>query len=368
FIKKISEHSAFKDTIIVLFSDHLSMRHSAKKFYPKDYKRKLFWLILNGGSGINPTKGTHMDLAPTILDIMGVKHNAKFLAGNNLLDITNRPTKIDNYKRKQVIKYVNSNFFSQRDYSFCAEEYLFTGQSEIKIGNKNIVSSFEGYPLETERFKYNLAIIAFIDKSGKIGDASIVHFDDLTKILRANQHKTFLLVSPNRKLPYWLNNAVKPDDKSILVLFGNMRGTITNLGSFANLQQVKVKNSDCKKLITTVQKPAKCTIDDKYVASYSNGLITIPRVISSDLMFEGVLKQSSPNHFIIQSYSSSKLSTNIDEMSHCYASHANNILTVPFILNDGTTHNVEMQIVSDKPVTFTINDAVFEDKIIGNLE
>jgi len=362
FINEISQHPAFKNTIVVLFSDHLAMRNSAEKFYPKEYQRKLFWLILNHESGINSQQGTHMDVAPTILDVMGVKHNADFLAGNSLLKSVDTSVNINTHERIQAIKYVNSNFFSKGNYSLCTEEYLVTAQSELKLGNQNIILSFEGEALNTDRFKHDIAIIAFIDDTGKIKKSSIINLANLVNILHANQRETFLLISPNRELPYWLNNAVEPDDKSILVLFGKLYGTITNLGSFANFQQINIKNSNCQELIKTVDQPAsKCTIDSKYIASYSNGVITIPRVISLDGTFKGILKQQSPEQFIVESYSHSNLPININEMDHCYASYADSILAVPFVLDDGTTHYLKMKLISDKPAIFKINDAIFKD-------
>lgn len=62
-------------------SDHQSMRNDAWPLYPKTYERRPLLFILNGGQGRRDMRFYHMDIAPTVLHLMGVRTNATFLAG-----------------------------------------------------------------------------------------------------------------------------------------------------------------------------------------------------------------------------------------------------------------------------------------------
>lgn len=81
FLGAISKNPAFKNTIVVVMSDHQSMRNDAWPLYPKWYKRRPLLFILNAGEGRRDMRFYHMDIAPTVLHLMNVKTNATFLAG-----------------------------------------------------------------------------------------------------------------------------------------------------------------------------------------------------------------------------------------------------------------------------------------------
>lgn len=81
FLDTISRNPAWKNTIVVVMSDHLSMRNDAWPLYPKGYERKPLLFVLNGGQGRRTMRFYHMDIAPTVLHLMGVRTNATFLAG-----------------------------------------------------------------------------------------------------------------------------------------------------------------------------------------------------------------------------------------------------------------------------------------------
>src|SRR6185437_4898718 len=49
----------------------------------KGYHRQPGLLVLNAGEGARPARTYHMDIAPTVLDLMGVRTNATFIAGTD---------------------------------------------------------------------------------------------------------------------------------------------------------------------------------------------------------------------------------------------------------------------------------------------
>jgi len=81
FLDTISRSPAWEDTVVVVMSDHLSMRNDAWPLYPGWYRRKPLLFVLNAGRGQREARFYHMDIAPTVLHLMGVASNATFLAG-----------------------------------------------------------------------------------------------------------------------------------------------------------------------------------------------------------------------------------------------------------------------------------------------
>lgn len=83
FIEALSRQPGWKNTVVVIMSDHLMMRNDAESMYPKGYHRQPALLVLNAGHGVRPTRMYHMDIAPTVLGLMGVRTNATFIAGSD---------------------------------------------------------------------------------------------------------------------------------------------------------------------------------------------------------------------------------------------------------------------------------------------
>jgi len=86
FITHLEQSPAWDNTVVLLMSDHLHMRNTGMDFYPAEYDRRLFVNILNAGvSDVVDVSGTHMDVAPTLLNLMDVQHKQSFLVGADLL-------------------------------------------------------------------------------------------------------------------------------------------------------------------------------------------------------------------------------------------------------------------------------------------
>jgi phosphoglycerol transferase len=73
FIDKIRNSDFGKNTIIVIASDHLAMRNSASDQLQRGNRRNLFLVFQpeRARRGISMKPGSTMDIAPTVLDIMG---------------------------------------------------------------------------------------------------------------------------------------------------------------------------------------------------------------------------------------------------------------------------------------------------------
>lgn len=117
FIEQLKQSPAFDDTVIVLSSDHLSMRNIAFPLFPSDYDRKLYFTVLNAEDRAPvETPATPLDVAPTLLELLEIEHDTAFLAGMNLLDsgAAQVDRAINSRRRINAIRYINSNHLSTR--------------------------------------------------------------------------------------------------------------------------------------------------------------------------------------------------------------------------------------------------------------
>lgn len=81
FLDKLSHEPGWENTVVIVMSDHLAMRNVASSLYPPDGQRQPLLFALNAGKGERPQRMYHMDIAPTVLDLMGVKSDVRFLSG-----------------------------------------------------------------------------------------------------------------------------------------------------------------------------------------------------------------------------------------------------------------------------------------------
>lgn len=84
-IEHIQASEASNDTVIALMSDHLVMTGDVKTYFD-GLDRQLFFMVIDpsGLSELKAGPGTHFDVAPTLLDAVGIT-GAKFAFGQSLL-------------------------------------------------------------------------------------------------------------------------------------------------------------------------------------------------------------------------------------------------------------------------------------------
>ena len=98
-----------------MVSDHLALRNNAFSLFPKDYERRLYFNVLNSDhQASSQVLATPMDLAPTILKMLHITHDASFLAGIDLLDadVQRSDRNIDDPGWENIIRYINSNYLT----------------------------------------------------------------------------------------------------------------------------------------------------------------------------------------------------------------------------------------------------------------
>ena len=110
FVERLQSSPAYSDTLIVLMSDHLAMRNNAFPLFPDGYERRLYFNVLNSDlKGSSAVLATPMDVAPTILSLLGVQHNSTFLAGE---DISSMPDGSRRYQGCAIRKEIERLLFS----------------------------------------------------------------------------------------------------------------------------------------------------------------------------------------------------------------------------------------------------------------
>ena len=87
FVKQLKRLPAWKDTVLFVVTDHLAMNGATTSdLLRENPHRRLLAFALNAGTPRRITvKGKTFDLAPTLLELAGVRHNYLFPLGESLL-------------------------------------------------------------------------------------------------------------------------------------------------------------------------------------------------------------------------------------------------------------------------------------------
>jgi hypothetical protein len=145
FIDALSKQPDWKNTVVVIMSDHLMMRNDAESLFPKNYHRQPALLIVNAGEGVRRARMYHMDISPTVLDAMGVRTNATFIAGSDRnasdaggSELTNDAV-TDAVLRKALWSRVN-------EFKLCKKNALlgWTTDGGFDVGGRELKMSYRG--------------------------------------------------------------------------------------------------------------------------------------------------------------------------------------------------------------------------------
>ena len=85
FINRLKQLPAWKDTVVVFVSDHYNPESRIAKANPSVKRRLVFFALNAGDQKVIDTPAATFDVAPTILDLLTVKHNYRFPLGQSLL-------------------------------------------------------------------------------------------------------------------------------------------------------------------------------------------------------------------------------------------------------------------------------------------
>lgn len=86
FIRRLQETPGWENTCVILASDHLAPPNTLTDRLEKSPRRYHLNMVLNSGkTGVVTTPGKTFDIAPTVLELLQVRHNYLFPIGESLL-------------------------------------------------------------------------------------------------------------------------------------------------------------------------------------------------------------------------------------------------------------------------------------------
>lgn len=253
FIDHLQQSPAWDDTVVLLMSDHLHMRNTGMDYYPVEYERRLLVNILNAGAGGDiTTPGTHMDVAPTLLNLMGVRHSQQFLAGSDMLapDKATRWIDPDYNRRVAAIRYINTNLLSRIETGLCEADpiYSFTGDT-LRIAGRDIDLSLQGRPMPLELVGTTNALMTLVSREGKVGLTFPVDLDSLSYVMFQFRRSSYFLLAPGESLARQAPGVEAFEGLGLV--FGNLQDAFEPLATGISLEEGFEIQADCGDLLAT---------------------------------------------------------------------------------------------------------------------
>lgn len=151
-----------EDTVIVLFSDHISMRNSFWNVLRENQKkRRLSFMIFDDSSGgTSKVRGNHFDIAPTVLEAAGLPGTLKVGAGSSLFYLQDQDPDRKSEDITAAPKLLEAED-SARDTGIIVSRE----NKSIKVGNKTFAASDQG-----REFEFGMYLVVF-DEEGRPQDA-----------------------------------------------------------------------------------------------------------------------------------------------------------------------------------------------------
>lgn len=147
FIEALSKQPDWKNTVVLIMSDHLMLRNVAESLFPAGYHRQPALLVLNAGQGVRPATMYHMDIAPTLLDLLGVRTNATFIAGQDRsAPDADGSQLVDNAVTDAVLR--KALWSRENEFALCKRSTLigWTDDGNFQIGGRELPMSLLGEP------------------------------------------------------------------------------------------------------------------------------------------------------------------------------------------------------------------------------
>lgn len=235
FLDTLSREPGWNDTVVAVMSDHLAMRNVASALYPPDAQRQPLLFVLNAGTGDRPARMYHMDIAPTLLDALGVRSNVRFMAG---ADKAAAAAPDDPLPAGDIAEAVlrDALWAHRKPPELCAGNRLvgWDRQRDIDIGGWSLPFMLGGWhqaDLEDDH-----VLLVFVD--GHDASLQMLPFGTQERWLEQarRQHKQVFLA-----VPFWLR-----DGKRMLALqWVAANGAWASLGMVAHMSDVDLQSPRC---------------------------------------------------------------------------------------------------------------------------
>lgn len=262
FIDRAKQHPRWRDTLVVIMSDHLAFPAVSTRYLTPDSIRRLLVTVLN--SDLEPividAAATHMDLPATLLNLLNVKTEQPFLAGRDLLDSPASWKPLDedqNRRRIAAIRHINANHLS-RSANLCATpEPLSVSNQGIQLADHPVRLSLRGWPIELDRIGKEYALAAKINAKGQLGTSTLIKSEDVSALLSANAANQannsashLLLITDTSTLPAALRKKVSTSKAPLVAALISPQAKILAIQTGNELTDLSLKLPQCEALLS----------------------------------------------------------------------------------------------------------------------
>lgn len=369
FLEALQQHPAWNETVVVLLSDHLAMRNAAQLLYPEGYERKLLFAVINGDKlGEIDVRGTHMDVAPTVLDLLQVKHRQAFLAGTSLVpesSTTHEAVPPESPSRLEAIRYLNSSVLSRQKTGLCESEALVSIEGgRLRIAGREVVLSISGDPLPLEALSSDYAQLNLIDTEGDVRANLTLNVRNLPHVLYQYQSAASLLLAPSAETGAFTTGAWQ--SRPVSVILGSLNGESHDLGAMDTSEGAKVDASDCEAVLAKVRdslavapssSPAEiCSPDDavpSYFASESGNLV-LPQVATEKYWYSAMLVPNKEGNYSVLDLAYQGPIQDQNWAGRCHAYFGNSELIVPRIRSGQSLESLHLRLIPGRDWEFEV--------------
>ena len=368
FITHLQQSPAWDNTVVLMMSDHLHMRNTGMDFYPPEYNRRLFVNILNAGaSGVVETRGAHMDIAPTLLKLMGVQHQQSFLAGNDLL-APGREDIWTNYNdpaRISAIRYINTSLLSRIEVGLCEVDPLYSyDQESLRVAGREIDLSLRGRPLPLRSLGTTNALLTLVSREGKVGLTFPVNLANLDYVMFQFRANNFILLAP-----YDVVEQLDPNLESfngLGVLFGNLENSFDVLETDIAMDQDFSVNADCGDLLSkagelgdllsieALGRICNYTVPAGTEWVKSEGRITLGSVAYANQRYQAELQRNDRGWYAVTSLSEIPPDELGTERTACHAYYGSQEILIPGIMTEEGPSSMILNKVPGVTLTFVL--------------
>jgi phosphoglycerol transferase len=190
FIENAMEMADMKDTVIVLFSDHLALRNTLwEELTEHREDRRLTWMVFDDRPGISTDRvTTHFDLAPTVLEMAGIGGLTRLGLGTSLLTSSDPGTgqELPDIDTGQVPRtLVSEGSVRESGFSIAYEDLT------ISVGNVGVKATKNGWKFDSGLFLFVL------NEDGQVTDT--IYSDDFARLIEELEGQYVIGISVHGK-------------------------------------------------------------------------------------------------------------------------------------------------------------------------
>lgn len=250
FLDSLSREPGWRDTVVVVMSDHLAMRNVASALYPAEAQRQPLLFAVNAGQGERPARMLHMDVAPTVLDLLGVHSNVRFLAGASKAGAGAADAQLpDDAVAEAVLR--DALWDGRKAPQLCADDHLLRWEQatrSLDVGGWELPFMRGGW--QRDSLEDDHVLMTFIDARGASLQMLPIGMQDHWLGQAMTQGKDVFLA-----MPFWLADG----SRRLALKWMTPGGAWASLGAVKRIQDVDLRTPQCHGLLQALHRAAPGT-------------------------------------------------------------------------------------------------------------